>query len=223
MLRRLMTAALWPLKTLQAARWRLTRVEPCYFIRDTLTAQSIVVDCGLGPDADFSQAIIRRYGCICHGFDPTRRHQRSLSAVCDQYPSRFRLYPYAVAGTSGVVTFYENPSQVSGSVCSGHINVRCGAAECYEVRAVTLTGLMDTVGSSVIDLLKLDVEGCEYEVLAGLSPALAARIPQLVVEFHHHCITGVRGSATRQTIGHLADLGYASYTRDGLNYLFFQG
>lgn len=54
--------------------------------------------------------------------------------------------------------------------------------ETKKVQAITLQDIYSEIGTD-IDLLKLDIEGSEYEILANLEP-----IPrQVTVEFHEHC------------------------------------
>jgi hypothetical protein len=56
-----------------------------------------------------------------------------------------------------------------------------------EVPAYSLSTIVDRLGHDRIDLLKMDIEGAEYEVLDGLlaSPVLPT---QLLVEFHHRYV-----------------------------------
>lgn len=56
------------------------------------------------------------------------------------------------------------------------------SCETKKVKAITLQDIYNEIGRD-IDLLKLDIEGSEYEILANLEP-----IPkQVSVEFHEHC------------------------------------
>ncbi len=56
-----------------------------------------------------------------------------------------------------------------------------------EVPAYSLATITEKLGHDRIDLLKMDIEGAEYEVLEGLldSPVLPT---QLLVEFHHRFV-----------------------------------
>jgi hypothetical protein len=74
---------------------------------------------------------------------------------------------------------------VSGSLLASH---EYAGGPVREVRTTSLRELLDESRRQECDVLKLDVEGAEYEVL----PALCAsgdvrRARQLLVEFHHHC------------------------------------
>lgn len=54
--------------------------------------------------------------------------------------------------------------------------------ETKSVQCITLQDIYNEIGTD-IDLLKLDIEGAEYEILENLEP-----IPkQITVEFHEHC------------------------------------
>ena len=53
-----------------------------------------------------------------------------------------------------------------------------------EVPCRTLAGVMHEFGLDRIDLLKVDIEGAELEVLAGVSPSLIRRVSQSTVEIH---------------------------------------
>ncbi|MGD0497273.1 MAG: FkbM family methyltransferase [Bryobacteraceae bacterium] len=198
----------------------LQRIGPSYFVRTTINDKSIVLDCGLGYDADFSAAIITRYGAQCHGVDPTRKHQAVLATVAGRHGDRLRLYPVAVAGTTGFMTFYEPIDQVSGSVFNGHVNA--SRAISYAVPSMTLKDLAAHIGVSRIDVLKLDVEGAEYDILEQQDDEWVKTISQIIVEFHHHCVKAFTLDDTKRAVAKLRSMGYRSYSTDGINYLFFR-
>ena len=78
--------------------------------------------------------------------------------------------------------------------------------EGIEIPAYTIATIAEKLGHSRIDLLKLDIEGAEYEVLDGLlvSPI---RPTQILVEFHHRFFdNGLERTA--EVIGRLQDAGY---------------
>lgn len=146
-----------------------------------LSADSIVIDVGVGEDISFSRSLIERYGCVVHGFDPTPRaiaYARRLDL------DGFVLHEYGLGPTRGLATFYlpNNEEFVSGSLHqAGHLG-----ASSIEVRLVGIRDVFDIVGANHIDLLKLDIEGSEYELLGAPSfRECASRIDMLCVEFHH--------------------------------------
>jgi FkbM family methyltransferase len=200
-------------------RYGLERIDPCYFVRPTIDARSIVLDCGLGNNADFSDAIIRRFHATCHGVDPTRKHQAPLGTVASRHADRLLLHPVALAGTTGWLTFYEPREYISGSLFEGHVNA--GSATSYTVRSLSFEDLLAKIGATRIDLLKLDIEGAEYDVLAGISDETLKNIGQIIVEFHHYCVKGVTEADTRRVVDRITHLGFQTYSIDRINYLFF--
>jgi len=218
-LRRLRRLAALMLSGVYCWRYGLQRIGP-YFVRTTINSQTVLLDCGLGNDADFSDEIITRYGSQCHGVDPTRKHQGALSAVMSRHADRLHLHPVALAGTTGSATFYEAVDQISGSLFEDHVNARRAIA--YPVPSMTLEDLAAHIGVSRIDVLKLDIEGAEYEVLASAGDGTLKNIGQIIIEFHHHCVGAFTSDDTQRAIGRLTALGYRHYSVDGINYLFFR-
>jgi EAL domain-containing protein (putative c-di-GMP-specific phosphodiesterase class I) len=70
---------------------------------------------------------------------------------------------------------------------------------------------MQTFGQQHVDLLRLDIEGAEYDVLE-LLPEMRLRPTQLVIDFHHH-IPPNHIAQTERALALLHSLGYRIYAR----------
>jgi FkbM family methyltransferase len=144
-----------------------------------LTEVSIVYSLGVGEEISFDLKLIERFGAWVHAFDPTPRSIEWLHG--QTLPPGFVFHAYGVAGFDGSRAFVppENPSHVSHTVVP-----RASSRPAIEVPMQRLGTITKMLGHRSIDLLKMDIEGAEYEVLADM---LAQRIPvkQLLVEFHH--------------------------------------
>jgi FkbM family methyltransferase len=53
-----------------------------------------------------------------------------------------------------------------------------------EVHCLTLKSVMEQNDIDIVDVLKLDVEGSEFQVISSLTSEIASRIKQITVEFH---------------------------------------
>lgn len=146
-----------------------------------LSAESAVVDIGLGEDISFSESLIAEYGCSVHGFDPT---PKSIAYVQDRAPRNFQLHKVGVAGSNRMATFFlpNNPANVSGSITkSAHVGDNQ-----IDVKLIDIDNVFNVINKDRIDLLKIDIEGAEYELLDSASfRNNAARIKLLCIEFHH--------------------------------------
>ena len=83
----------------------------------------------------------------------------------------------ALAGADGPLTFHSSPGSISSSLAR-----RSDADTAVEVPGVRLQTLMDETRTNRIDLLKLDIEGAEFEALMG---APLDRVGELIAEIHH--------------------------------------
>jgi FkbM family methyltransferase len=200
----------------------LERIEPGYYIRDRIHAASTIIDCGTGPNADFSQSLIAKYGATCHGFEPTRKHHSELEGIVEKSHGRFVYHPYALAATKGQRTFFESKENVSGSLFADHVNVQNDTVTSYDVESLSLEDVFSYLNVPQIEVFKLDIEGGEYEVLRTVPTSVLERINQLIVEFHDYCVPAFTKQDTMELIRKLKQSGFRSFTHDGKVYLFFR-
>ncbi len=84
------------------------------------------------------------------------------------------------------------------------------------VPMITLQDIYNEIGTN-IDLLKLDIEGAEYEVLLDADP-----IPkQITVEFHEHCHTDLHNKYIDAVVEHLCkDYNMTMFVREWPRYKY---
>lgn len=143
-----------------------------------LGADSVCYLAGLGEDASFDLKLIERFGCTAYSFDPVPEANVYAASVTAREP-RFDFRPVGLWSADTTLRFYDHtqPGYVSRSATNMH---QTGTFTEAHVRS--LDSLMGELGHDHIDLLKLSVEGSEYEILGDV---LAKSIPVgiLCVEF----------------------------------------
>jgi FkbM family methyltransferase len=150
---------------------------------DGLNSGSIVYSFGIGTDIMFDLALIARFGSVVHAFDPTPRAKSWIQAQA--LPAQFVYHDWGIAGYDGEMAFHapRNP----GSAHFSPVPRYPGGALLGQVTAPvrTLKTIMAMLGHDHLDVLKLDIEGGEYDVIGNM---LADKIPirQLLIEFHHN-------------------------------------
>lgn len=152
---------------------------------DRLGPDSICYCVGIGEDTTFDYGLIERYGCRVHSFDPTPVAVEYVSQL--ESPPRFHFHPVGLWSADGELAFHapQNPTHASYSALNLQATeqtVRCPVKK--------LSTLMSELGHQHIDLLKMDIEGAEFEVIDSL---LAKELPvdTICVEFHRS-VGGVR-------------------------------
>jgi FkbM family methyltransferase len=197
---------LWQGAQIKCQRMKLGKEGACWCVcpRD-LSASSVVYSIGVGEDVSFDLALIKRFGLQVHAFDPT---PRSIEWLQKQIvPPEFVFHTYGVAGFDGNCAFLppENPAHVSHSIVA-----RESSRPAIEVPVHRMGSIMKMLGHEQIDLLKMDIEGAEYDVLGDM---LACGIPvkQLLVEFHHRW-PHIGIEKTKQAIHALNGAGYRIFS-----------
>ncbi|HKL62280.1 MAG TPA: FkbM family methyltransferase [Woeseiaceae bacterium] len=167
---------------------------------------SLVYSIGVGRDIAFDRALARRFDLQIHAFDPT---PSTVEWISEQVlPRGFHFHDWAVAGRDGELAFHP---RIRKDGQASRVMYTLDPAATAPERAVTvqaraLSGIPARLGHPAPCLVKLDVEGAEYEVLQDLL-ASDLRPRQILVEFHHRYLPDGPGR-TLETIGNLRDAGY---------------
>jgi FkbM family methyltransferase len=167
-----------------------------------LGRDSVIYSVGIGTDISFDLALIERYGVTVHAFDPTPGSIAWLEA--QTLPARFKWQQVGLAAHDGQASFFppDNPTFISHSMLPRPVGD--GRAIRVDVRRVRT--LMRDLGHDRLDVLKMDIEGAEYDVVDDIL-ASGVAIEQLLIEFHHR-FPDVGIERTRQAVRKLNAAGY---------------
>ena len=152
-----------------------------------LDESSVVYSLGVGDEIDFDLALIDKYGVEVFAFDPTPNSVDMLDA--SRLPEKFHFQPWAVTAADGSLKFYPRLKKdgTKSDVMFTMIPEQETKDDVIEVPAYCLSTITEKLGHDRIDLLKMDIEGAEYEVLEGLLDS-SVLPTQLLVEFHHRFV-----------------------------------
>jgi FkbM family methyltransferase len=169
---------------------------------------------GVGEDVTFDLALIDRFGCEVYAFDPTPRAISHAARSAANNP-RFHFYPYGLWSADTELKFYasRNPQLVNHSA----VNLQ-GTSSYFVAPCKRISTIIKELGHDRIDLLKIDIEGSEYEVLDSLIEDDLRFIKVLCVEFDQPMpIVGIYRMARK-----IIRWGYSLASIDAWNYTFIK-
>ena len=207
-----------------------------------LTPDSVCYCAGAGEDISFDCALVERFHCQVRVIDPTPRaiqHFNNLEKAVmsgqrfpvnnsteDYYSvttedfGRLRFVPVGLADRDTELKFYlpQNPAYVSCSTVNLQKTESYFTAQCFR-----LSSLMQQLGDTSIDLLKMDIEGAEYTVIRDIAATkLFPRVLLLEFDEAHTPMDSEASTRIKHHIEILMQAGMRCIAVDGCNASFIR-
>lgn len=135
---------------------------------------------GAGADVSFDLELIRRFGVVVRAFEPVPEYVSLAQERMGAEPS-FSCRQVAITPQDGPVRMQVHHHAGSASLSAAGLYDTNDWIECS---GRTIPSLMRELGDEQIRLLKLDVEGAEYELLPTLDLA-GLGVTIFCVQLHH--------------------------------------
>ncbi|SHG58965.1 FkbM family methyltransferase [Flagellimonas flava] len=147
---------------------------------DLLNESSVVYSFGIGQDISFDKALINDFNCKVYGFDPTPKSIDWLKG--QETPNRFAFFDFGIGVKTEDTSFFLpiNDDNVSGSL---EKHVRVSENKRIDVHMKSLDDILRMLGHNKIDVLKMDIEGSEYDIIESFVQS-DVQVDQLLIEFH---------------------------------------
>jgi FkbM family methyltransferase len=158
------------------------RVRPWYQARGNETRRldydldesSLVFDLG-GYRGDWAADIFTRYCCTLHVFEPVPEYVERIRSRFSRNP-KVTVHPFGLASADATVALAVDESSSS--------LFKSGAATC-EARLVKASDFLAANRIESIDLMKINIEGGEYDLLDHLiGSELIGNIGNVQIQFH---------------------------------------
>lgn len=170
-----------------------------------------VISGGAGNDISFELELIRRFQAKVHLFDPSPTGTATVSRL--QPHSGLWFHAAGLAGQDGNLSFGRPEVATEGSYRPAAAGVSAVTFPCRSLSRWLREQKLDAV-----NLLKIDIEGFEYEVLPDVIAA-GFRPHQIAVEFHHF-MAGFSRLQTLRMVWLLQAEGYHIAAKHRQDYLF---
>lgn len=162
--------------TIEVRRWFKDNGDEALRLTYDLDENSIVFDLG-GYVGDFAAAISDKYGCYVYLFEPSAEFFEQCQA---RFASndKVKCFNFGLGGADGQFIL-----SADGDASSTKSEQRSAGGSLVSIRK--FCDVFDELKLSRIDLLKINIEGGEYEVLPHLiDTGLIGKIRFVQVQFH---------------------------------------
>jgi FkbM family methyltransferase len=127
----------------------------------------------------------------------------------------FILYNNLISNNSDdLLVFWEDPnSPYNGSTIFNYFN----GVE-HKIKSITIENIINDNNIDFIDILKIDIEGSEYDLLENISSEILDKIGQITVEFHDFLDPNLKDK-TKKILQRIESFGFERISKP-INYKF---
>ena len=143
-----------------------------------LSKDSIVFDLG-GYKGDFANSIYEKYNCTIYVFEPVTSF---FSTIKERFASndKVKVYPFGLSDTNKELF-------ISNSADGSSVFLKTKDSEKIELKSILQ--FIEDNNITTVDLIKINIEGGEYEVLESLLESNKIKIfKNLQIQFHDFII-----------------------------------
>ena len=160
---------------LRVQEWYRARGDQTLRLNYDLGPDSMVIDVG-GYEGQWASDIYGKYRCKVHVFEPVEKFAHAIGERFERNPSVL-VHAYGLGGRDTTVEFEELADR--SSIFSK------GRGKTVRVPIRQAAKVFDELGLSRIDLIKINIEGGEYELLQHfVDTGWISRISSLQIQFH---------------------------------------
>jgi FkbM family methyltransferase len=138
-------------------RWEFDGGDERFRFDYELDEKSVVLDLG-GYDGQWASDIYGRYGCTVFVFEPVQAYAEKITSRFARNP-KIKVFPYALGGKD-----HRLELAVSGTSSS----VFAGGKQKQVIQIVDASKWIEGAGLTAIALMKVNIEGGEYELMDRL-------------------------------------------------------
>jgi FkbM family methyltransferase len=160
---------------------KIGTIDTWEILNNVLSSEALVVAAGVGHCITFEEDLARTYGCKVILLDPSPTGQETMCGH-DRAGGLIQYREVGLAAKSGVLYFGTPSNPKEGSFRKGD------SADGIQFPCVSLRELTN---DGKLDLLKIDIEGFEYEVLDSILRSKRPAVDQICVEIHTNRQIGI--------------------------------
>jgi FkbM family methyltransferase len=194
-------------------KWLGTEYGGFYVVPKLIKKNGLALCAGIGEDISFDIQLIGLYNMKVVGIDPTIKSKYYIEKLNIKNYFFEEQALVSESFSENAITIYENknPEWVSESIINSHNSV---GENNRKVSALRISELIKKYGN--FDLIKLDVEGAEYDIINDFLNENINKINcnHFCIEFHHHCCEKFTITDTKNIVNKFIERGYIPITKN---------
>lgn len=197
----------------------LSNTEPIYnnydefFIQkvyDTLDIDGSTVVLDIGANIGlWTEYILTRNAKMVYCVEPNIVALENLKRNMQLHSTNTKIIPKALHTENGTLKFYADKNSLVSSIFPTN-----GSLE-YEVESITFDSLLYENNIQHVDLLKMDIEGAEFNIIESFGKEQFDKIDSFLIEYHEWV-----GGDHKNIISKLEQFGYHIQRVDGCMFIF---
>jgi FkbM family methyltransferase len=158
------------------SHWFRDNGDKTFRLNYNLCTDSIVFDMG-GYEGQWASDIFAKYCCTIHVFEP-------VLEFADNIEKRFAQNPKIIIHRVGLA---DRDQAVQIHFVDNQSSMYTSGTEVREAKLISAKKFIDAEGIKHVDLMKINIEGGEYDLLDHLiDTGLVKQIANIQVQFHDH-------------------------------------
>lgn len=142
----------------------------------------IVYTIGMDGNINWEKEMIREYGTVHHGWDPAPRAKQFATST--RLPDHFSFHPFGLGVEDGSAMVKLPTGHIDSNKTMTY-KTPLQQGKVLEIPTLTLESMMRILGHEHLAILKIDVEGGEFDILAKwIREQYEIRADQVLIEFH---------------------------------------
>jgi FkbM family methyltransferase len=183
-----------------------------------LNSNSVCYCVGCGEDISFDLSLINKFSCDVFAFDPTPRAIQYVNKVAGSN-HKYHFFQIGLWNKDDILKFYA--PKLSDHVSHSVLNLQ-KTEQYFEAQVKKLSAIMQENGHDQLDLLKLDIEGAEYNVVNSIiEDSINIKILCIEYDEYFNPLDGAYRQRIKTSINKLLNAGFELvFTQENGNYTF---
>ena len=154
--------------------------------KNYLSSKGTVIDIGAHIGVFSVYAALLRKDILVYSYDPEPLNFSFLkqNIAINKLENNIKPFQLCVCGSSGIKLLYEGKSSSGHTIVPNDLSIKKQDRKVHQVQCITLEQIFLKEQVELCDFLKIDCEGCEYDILLKTPARIFKKMKRISLEYH---------------------------------------